>query len=244
MKMAAAASILMGFYSFTLPNTPARNTGKKVRLRDILGLDALTLLKDRSFAIFTLCSMLISIPLAFYYAFTNLYLNELGMKEVAAKMSLGQVSEVLFMVLMPLFFRRLGIKWMLFSGMVAWVIRYAFFASGNLNSLEWMLYAGILLHGICYDFFFVTGQIYVDKKADKSIRASAQGFIALMTYGVGLAIGSLLSGRVVDAFTTDGVKDWTAIWWVPTLLAAGVSILFLMIFKEEKNQSVIQNGPN
>ena len=233
MKMGAIASIILGVYSLTLPNTPPQNTDKKVSLKDILGLDALALLKDKSFAIFALCSLLISIPLAFYYAFANLYLNELGMEAVAAKMSLGQVSEVGFMVLMPFFFRRLGVKWMLFVGMVAWIIRYALFAAGDMDSLVWMLYGGIILHGVCYDFFFVTGQIYVDNKADKKIRASAQSFIALLTYGVGLAIGSSLSGQVVDIFTENGVKDWTAIWITPCVLAAAVTILFMLTFNSD-----------
>ncbi len=233
MKMGAVASIILGVYSLTLPNTPPQNTEKKVSLKDIFGLDALALLKDKSFAIFALCSLLISIPLAFYYAFANLYLNELGMEAAAAKMSLGQVSEVGFMVLMPLFFRRLGVKWMLFVGMVAWIIRYALFTAGDMDSLVWMLYGGIILHGVCYDFFFVTGQIYVDNKADKKIRASAQSFIALLTYGVGLAIGSGLSGQVVDIFTENGVKDWTAIWITPCVLAAAVTLLFVLTFKSD-----------
>jgi nucleoside transporter len=237
MKLAAGASILLGLYSFSLPHTPAPKAGTAVSIRDILGLDALALLKDKSFAVFALCSLLISIPLAFYYAFTNLFLNEQGMEGVAATMSLGQMSEVLFMVLMPFFFRRLGVKWMLLVGMLAWVVRYAFFASGDLSTGAWMLYAGILLHGICYDFFFVTGQIYVDRKADKSIRASAQGFIALLTYGVGLAIGSSLSGVVVDHFTTDGVKDWSMIWWTPCILAALIALLFALVFDEGKDKA-------
>jgi nucleoside transporter len=236
MKLAAGASIVLGLYSFTLPHTPAPKAGGKPSVRDILGLDALALLKDKSFAVFALCSLLISIPLAFYYAFTNLFLNEQGMEGVAATMSLGQASEVIFMVLMPLFFRRLGVKWMLLVGMLAWVVRYAFFASGDLSTGAWMLYAGILLHGICYDFFFVTGQIYVDRKAGKAIRASAQGFIALLTYGVGLAIGSSLSGRVVDYFTADGVKDWSMIWWTPCILAALIALLFALIFDEGKDK--------
>ncbi|MBT5185789.1 MAG: nucleoside permease [Kordiimonadaceae bacterium] len=232
MKMGAAASILMGLYCFTLPNTPPTNTDEKVSLKDILGLDALALMKDRSFAIFAICSLLISIPLAFYYAFANLYLNELGMESTAAKMSLGQVSEVGFMVLMPFFFRRFGVKWMLAVGMAAWIIRYALFAAGDMDNMVWMLYGGIILHGICYDFFFVTGQIYVDNKADKKIRASAQSFIALLTYGVGLAIGSSLSGQVVDIFTTDGVKDWNGIWMTPCIIAAVVTAIFLLTFKD------------
>ena len=173
-----------------------------------------------------LCSLLISIPLAFYYNFTNLFLNELGMQGVAAKQSMGQMSEVIFHVLMPFFFVRLGVKKMLLVGMLAWVVRYAFFANGNLGSLEWMLYSGILLHGICYDFFFVTGQIYVDQKASSEIRASAQGFIALITYGVGIGLGSLVSGKVVDAFTVDGVKDWSTIWWIPCVLCGGYRAVF------------------
>lgn len=234
MKMAAAASILMGIYCFFLPNTPPQRTGEKVTIRDILGLDALALLKDKSFAIFALCSLLISIPLAFYYAFANLYLNELGMEGAAATMTLGQVSEAVFMILMPFCFKRLGVKWMLLVGMLAWVVRYGLFAAADMDSMVWMLYAGIILHGVCYDFFFVTGQIYVDQKADVTIRASAQGFISLLTYGVGLAIGSSLSGVVVDTFTADGVKDWTSIWMTPCLFAVIVAVLFSVIFKDQR----------
>jgi MFS family permease len=178
---------------------------------------------------------LISIPLAFYYAFANLYFNELGMENVAGTMTLGQMSEAGFMALMPFFFRRLGVKWMLLVGMLAWAVRYALFAAGDMQTGAWMLYAGIVLHGICYDFFFVTGQIYVDRKADKSIRASAQGFISLITYGVGLAIGSSLSGIVVDYFTQDGVKDWTGIWMTPCLFAIVVAMLFALTFNDKED---------
>ncbi|EAW33123.1 ProP protein [marine gamma proteobacterium HTCC2143] len=235
MKMAAIASLVMGLFSFALPKTPAQNTGKKTTIGDILGLDALALMKDRSFAIFALCSLLISIPLAFYYAFANLYFNELGMENVAGTMTLGQMSEAGFMALMPFFFRRLGVKWMLLVGMLAWAVRYALFAAGDMQTGAWMLYAGIVLHGICYDFFFVTGQIYVDRKADKSIRASAQGFISLITYGVGLAIGSSLSGIVVDYFTQDGVKDWIGIWMTPCLFAIVVAMLFALTFNDKED---------
>lgn len=234
MKMAATASLLMGLFSFVLPSTPAHNSERKTTIGDILGLDALSLLKDRSFAIFALCSLLISIPLAFYYAFANLYFNELGMENVAGKMTFGQMSEAGFMALMPFFFRKLGVKWMLLVGMLAWVVRYALFATGDMQTGAWMLYVGIVLHGICYDFFFVTGQIYVDRKADKSIRASAQGFISLITYGVGLAIGSSLSGIVVDNFTQNGIRDWTGIWMTPCLFAICVAILFALIFNDKE----------
>lgn len=233
MKMAALASVVMGLFSFTLPNTPPQNVGKNVTIGEVLGLKALRLLKERNFLIFVLCSLLISIPLAFYYNFTNLFLNEQGMTGVAAKQSMGQMSEVLFMVLMPFFFVRLGVKKMLLAGMLAWVLRYALFAAGNVDSLVWMLYLGILLHGICYDFFFVTGQIYVDQKASKDIRASAQGFIALITYGVGIGLGSILSGKVVDAFTSEGVKHWGKIWWVPCGIAVVIALFFSLTFKDD-----------
>ena len=233
LKMGAIASVLMGLYSFTLPNTPPQNVDKKVSVGEVLGLKTLRLLGERPFFIFVLCSLLISVPLAFYYNFTNLFLNDLGMQGAAAKQSLGQVSEVFFMILMPFFFVRLGVKKMLLVGMLAWVVRYAFFANGNLGSAEWMLYAGILLHGVCYDFFFVTGQIYVDKKASSENRASAQGFIALITYGVGIGLGSILSGKVVDAFTVGGVKDWKTIWWVPCVLAAVIALFFALTFKDK-----------
>jgi nucleoside transporter len=240
MKMAAIASILLGLYSFTLPNTPPRNVGKGVSVGEVLGLKALRLLKEKNFLIFVLCSLLISIPLAFYYNFTNPFLNELGMTGVAAKQSMGQMSEVLFMVLMPLFFARLGVKKMLLVGMLAWVVRYAFFANGNMGGMAWMLYAGILLHGICYDFFFVTGQIYVDRKASSDIRASAQGFIALITYGVGIGLGSWLSGQIVEAYSTTVVVDavekvtraWPTIWLIPCAFALFISVLFTLTFKD------------
>lgn len=237
MKMAAIGSLVMGFYSFTLPNTPAQSKGKKISISDMLGFEAFSLLKDKSFAIFALCSLLISIPLAFYYAFANLYFNELGMADVAFKMTFGQMSEAIFLVLMPFFFRKLGVKWMLLVGMLAWVVRYGLFAAGDMDSMAWMIYAGIILHGVCYDFFFVTGQIYVDKKAPEAIRSNAQGFITLLTYGVGLAIGSSLSGRVVDMFTTDGVKDWQSIWLTPCIIAGAVALLFIVTFKDNDKVS-------
>jgi len=233
MKMAAAVSILMGLYSFTLPNTPPKNIGKEISIGDILGLKALRLMKERSFLIFVICSLLISIPLAFYYNFTNMFLNDLGMKGVAGKQTMGQMSEVIFMILMPWFFVRFGIKRMLLVGMLSWVLRYILFANGTLGASVWMLYLGILLHGVCYDFFFVTGQIYIDKKADKSIRASAQGFIALVTYGVGLGLGSILSGQIVDLFTAEGIKNWSSIWWTPAIFAGAVALLFALTFKDE-----------
>jgi nucleoside transporter len=232
LKMAAIASVLMGLYSFTLPNTPPQNVGKEVTAGEVLGVKALRLMKERSFLIFVVSSLLISIPLAFYYNFTNLFLNDLGMQGVAGKQSMGQMSEVLFMILMPFFFIRLGVKKMLLVGMLAWAARYALFANGNLGPSVWMLYAGILLHGICYDFFFVTGQIYTDRKASKEIRASAQGFIALITYGVGQGLGSAFGGNIVDAFTKNGIKNWTTIWYIPCIFAAVIAVFFALMFKD------------
>lgn len=235
MKMAAIASIVMALYSFTLPNTPPQNVGEKVTAGEVLGVKAIRLLKERSFFVFALCSLLISIPLAFYYNFTHPFLTDLKMPRVAAMQSMGQMSEVIFMVLMPFFLMRLGVKKMLLVGMLAWAARYALFANGNMDSTAWMLYAGIILHGVCYDFFFVTGQIYVDKKAPREIRASAQGFIALLTYGVGIGLGSIVSGKVGDAVTAGGVTDWRVFWWIPCVFAAVISLFFAFAFNDSKS---------
>ena len=235
MQIAAAGSIVLGVFCLVLPHTPpARRT--KPTLGDVLGLDALKLMRDRSFAIFVVGSFLICIPLQFYYAFANLFLNELNVTNAAGKMTLGQMSEIFFMLVMPWFFRRLGVKYMLLVGMAAWTARYALFANGDNGSLVWMLYAGILLHGICYDFFFVTGQIYVDRKAPLDLRAAAQGFIAFVTLGVGMFIGSWASGRVVDAFRVGAGHDWHRIWIVPAAGAAVVLVLFALFFRSSETE--------
>jgi nucleoside transporter len=233
LRIAGGASILLGLFCLVLPHTPPleKASGKRASWSDILGLDALKLLRERSFAVFVLGSFLVCIPLQFYYAFANPFLNELNVSNAASKMTLGQASEIFFMLVMPWFFRRLGVKWMLLVGMMAWTARYAFFAYGNNAELVWMLYAGILLHGICYDFFFVTGQIYVDTKAPGDLRAAAQGFIAFVTLGVGMFIGSWASGRVVDAFRVGTGHDWHGIWLVPAAGAAIVLVLFALFFR-------------
>ena len=235
LQLAAAGSLGLAAFCLVLPHTPPQKTGR-VSVRDVLGLDALALMADRSFAVFVIGSFLVCIPLQFYYAFANPFLNELGVTNAAGKMTLGQMSELVFMLLMPWFFRRLGVKKMLLVGMAAWVARYALFAHGDNGAAVWMLYAGILLHGICYDFFFVTGQIYVDQKAPSNVRAAAQGFITFVTYGVGMLIGSWLSGLVVDAYaiTRDGAvvgHDWLHIWLVPAAGAAIVLALFALFFR-------------
>ena len=233
-RVAAGASALLGLFCLVLPHTPPARIGHKVTARDILGLDALELLKERSFAIFVLGSFLICIPLQFYYAFTNPYLTELGITNTAAIQTIGQMSEIGFMLVMPFLFTRLGVKWMLLIGMFTWVLRYALFAFGDGGSLVWMVYLGIAVHGICYDFFFVTGQIYVDKKAPLHIRAAAQGFIAFVTLGVGMFVGSYLSGWIVDQYTYPSggaqLHRWQPIWLIPAGFAAGVLVLFALFF--------------
>jgi nucleoside transporter len=233
-KMASIAAAILGVFSFTLPPTPPIKTAGPSSVGDMLGLGAIGLLKNRSYLIFFLASVAICVPLSFYYGFTNPFLNEAGMKSAAGVQSLGQVSEVLFMLLIPVFFARLGVKWMLAIGMMAWVVRYMFFAYGNGDTAYWMLIAGIVMHGICYDFFFVTGQIYTDNLAGEQSKSAAQGFITLATYGVGMLLGSLLSGQIVDAHRTAGdLHDWRVIWLIPAAIAAGVLVVFLLLFKDK-----------
>lgn len=232
--MASVVSAVLGIMSFTLPHTPpARAKGEKLTTSEILGLDALGLLKDRSFLTFFLGSVLICIPLSFYYNFTNPFLNEIGMDRAAAKMSMGQMSEALFLLIMPWFFVRLGVKRMLLLGMAAWAIRYILFAFGDVGANYWMLILGIILHGICYDFFFVTGQIYTDNRAGEKVKSAAQGMITLATYGVGMFIGSIVSGYVVDLYlNSGGGHDWRAIWLVPGGIAFVIILAFVIAFRD------------
>jgi nucleoside transporter len=241
-KVAAIVSLAFGIYSFFLPNTPPPKAGKDVTVFEALGLDALKILKDKNYLIFFIASILICIPLAFYYGQTNQFLNESGMEGAAAKQSMGQMSETLFLFLMPLFFARFGTKQMLLIGMLAWVLRYVLFAYGDTDSGLWMLYAGIILHGVCYDFFFVTGQIYTDQKAGERVRSSAQGLITLATYGVGMYIGFWAAGKIAGNYAiTDAVgkvvnHQWQNIWIIPCIFAAGVALMFFVFFKNDKNK--------
>jgi nucleoside transporter len=240
-KIGAFVSAALGLYAFMLPATPPAAAGKKTTIAQALGLNTLAYMKDRSFAVFVIGSLLVCIPLSFYYSFANAFLNESGMQNAAGKMTLGQMSEVLFLFLIPLFFRRLGVKKMLLIGMAAWALRYVLFAYGNNENLVAMLYAGIILHGICFDFFFVTGQIYVDNTVSKVERASAQGFIHVVTYGVGQLIGSWAAGAVVDRYTLaadEGTRHlWATIWLVPAVMAVVVLLLFAVFFREPKPQT-------
>jgi nucleoside transporter len=245
----AVASILLGIYSFTLPHTPPPGAGQPVSLRSMAGLDALQQLGGRSFTIFILSSLLICIPLAAYYNFAPIFaanaIYDQGVSNAmtsllpnpSSLMSLGQMSEVLFMLLMPLAFKRLGVKWMLAIGMGAWVLRYLLFAWGAPDAVFWMIAVGIALHGICYDFFFVTGQIYVDKKSTPEVRGQAQGFLVLITYGVGMFIGAQIAGRVFNNFL-DGdaalaLETWAEFWYLPAFFALGVLVFFLIAFRDD-----------
>lgn len=239
LKLAAGCSLLLAFYALTLPHTPPLKQDEGFKVSGVVPPEALRLLKDKSFAVFVLASFLICIPLQFYYAFTNPFLNEIGIQNAVGKMTLGQMSELGCMLLIPWFFRRLGVKYMLIAGMSAWALRYAMFAFGNASAGMWMLYLGILLHGICYDFFFVTGQIYVDRKAPVAYRAAAQGMLTLITYGAGMLLGSWLSGQVVDHYATvaaDGsaTHAWKPIWLIAGGLSAAILAVFWVAFSEKE----------
>ena len=234
--MTAIASAILGVFSFTLPKTPPRAaTTGKISFKEILGLDSLTLFKDKNFLIFFVSSVLICIPLAFYYQNANPFLVEIGMNNPTGKMTLGQVSEIAFMLLLPYFFTKFGFKKTILVAMAAWVVRYLLFAFGDVNELGFMLIIGIALHGICYDFFFVSGQIYTDSKAGEKFKSSAQGLITLATYGVGMLIGFWVAGKISTAYViNDGKHIWQTIWMYPAGFALVVFILFAIFFKTEK----------
>ena len=243
--MGAGLSVVMGCYCLTLPHTPPLARGDRLTVRSLFPREALLLLKERSMAIFAIASFLICIPLTFYFTFTNVFLNQSGVHNAAGKMTGGQMSELICMLLIPVFFRRLGVKYMLAAGMGSWVIRYLLFAYGNAGAGVWMLWAGILLHGICYDFFFVTGQIYIDRKAPLEMRSAAQGLIAFITLGMGMFVGSWLSGVVVDRYTlhpSDGgapVYDWHGVWIFASVLSAAVLLAFLLVFREREEAGTV-----
>jgi nucleoside transporter len=233
--LAAGASLLMGVFSLFLPHTPPAAKGQPVNVRAILGLDALVMMKDRSFLIFIIASVLACIPLTFYFSFTNTYLNEVHVQNAAGKMTLGQASEVIMMLVMPFVLRRITVKGILIMGLLAWSVRYALLAYGNADSGMWMFYLAILLHGVCYDFFFMTGQLYTDQEAPQHLRSAAQGLITFMTYGVGMFIGSYISGGAVDYFTTATGHNWQG-FWTSSSLASFVILLMILIFFRSSNR--------
>lgn len=229
-QMAAIASLALGLSSFVLPNTPPKGKTSE----SALGTEAFVLFKDKPYLIFFIAAILVCIPLSFYYGFANVFLNETGMSNVAFKMTFGQISEAVFILAIPFLFNQIGVKKMLLLGMTAWILRYVFFAYGNIDTSVWMLYAGIILHGICYDFFFVTGYMYTEKKAGEKIKNAAQGLFTFATYGVGMVIGTRFSGFTADYYSVDGAFQWQSIWMVPAYIAVAVLIYFILFFKEKK----------
>ncbi len=243
--LTSGASFLFAAMTFTLPHTPPPAKGQSVSLRSIVGIDALKELGSKSFYVFLAASLLLCIPLAAYYNFTQIYLADTDFQYVAATQTLGQVSEVLFMILMPFFFVRLGVKWMLGAGMLAWFLRYALFAMGAPEPTVWMILFGIALHGICYDFFFVTGQIYIDMKASDKIRGQAQGLIVLITYGIGMLIGAQIAGQVYNLFLGEQSSlmpsQWMQFWWIPAIFSLGVFIFFVFLFNDKEVEEQVKD---
>jgi len=229
----AAVSLMLGVYSFTLPHVPPQKE-KKASMKELLGFDALELFKSRAFATLIIASVLIFIPVSFYFGFTASFMSDIGMDLIPNKISLGQVAEIFFILILPFFITRFGVKRVLFIGITAWLIRFLLFANGDAESGVWMIYTGIILHGICYDFFVVTGQIFVDEEAPDHLKSSAQGLITFATYGLGMFIGTWFAGRTIDMLTVDGVADWVTIWYVPTVIAAVVLVIFIFLFKGKK----------
>jgi nucleoside transporter len=232
---AGVASLILGAFSLTLPHTPPPARGQKVSLGSILGLDAFRELGSWQFHVFLFSSFLICIPLAAYYNFTQLFLGAAGVNNIAAVQTIGQISEVGFMLVMPFCFARLGVKWMLLVGMLAWAVRYALFALGAPEQVQWMVIVGIALHGVCYDFFFVTGQIYVDKKSSPRVRGQAQGLLVFITYGVGMLLGAQIAGETYNRFLQGASaltpQQWQSFWWLPAGFAVGVMVLFAALFR-------------
>ncbi len=243
--MASIASLILGLFSFTLPKTPPKvSTGTKVKVSDILGLDALKLLKDKNFATFFVASILICIPLAFYYQNGNPFLSNIGVENATGKMTIGQISEVLFLLMLPIFLKKYGFKITILAGMAAWAIRYALFAYGNAGELSFMLILGIALHGICYDFFFVAGQIYTNAKAGIKYKSAAQGLITFATYGIGMLIGFKIAGLITDAYKLSETSfNWQMIWIIPACIAGAVFLLFAIFFND-KNEKVTDQTQN
>ena len=233
--MSSFISLILGVYSFTLPNTPPIiEKNKNKTISEIIGLDALKLLNDKAYLVFFIASILICIPLAFYYQHANQFLNEIGMEAAAAKMTLGQISEVLFLSLLPFFIKRFGFKSTLIVGILAWGLRYLLFSLGADGINSWMLILGIILHGICYDFFFVSGQIYTNLKCKPEYKSSAQGLITLATYGLGMLIGFRIAGYLIDLYVITDGHDWEKIWIQPSIFSFVILILFIFTFRNEQ----------
>jgi nucleoside transporter len=235
MRISGIGGVLMGFYSFTLPNITPSGSAKKISFRDVIGADAFAKLKSGSFIIFIISLLLISLPFAAYFSYVPVFLQSAGIANPAFKMTFGQMSEIIFLLVLPLFFARFGIKWVLLTGMLAWATRYALFALAAPGAVGWMIMAGILLHGCCYDFVYVAGQIYIDKKVTPDIRAQAQGLFVIVSYGIGQGLGTLAAGGIFNSTMADGItlNNWQHFWTIPLLFSAVVSILFIFGFREK-----------
>lgn len=236
--LSAVISVILALYSLTLPNTPAPAKGLPVKVRDLFCADAFALLKTRHFFVFSLCATLISVPLGTYYAYTASFLADAGVGDVSTAMSFGQMSEIFFMLVIPFLFRRLGVKYMLLIGMCAWFVRYAFFALGISEEGRFLLYLGILLHGVCYDFFFVVGFIYTDRIAGEKVKGQAQSMIVMFTYGIGMLLGSQISGALYNRLVAGQTvpQAWTTFWWIPAVAAAVIAVIFLFSFKYDEKE--------
>ncbi|MED4924592.1 MFS transporter [Anoxybacillus geothermalis] len=236
-QIAAGAAILLGLFSFTLPHTPAPAKGKPLSVRDLLCLDALQMLKDKNYLVFIVCSLLICVPLAVYYSFTSPFLGAVGFQNVGSVMTIGQMSEIFFMLLIPFFFRHLGVKYMLLVGMIAWTARYLLFGFGAPAEATWFMYLGIALHGICYDFFFVTGFIYAEQKAGEKIKGQAQSLLVLFTQGIGMYFGNMIAGQLFNSIVTaqgkDALVQWQTFWFYPAIAAAVIAVVFFVLFREK-----------
>jgi nucleoside transporter len=243
MRISGIGGLLMGFYCFTLPNIPPAGTGKKMSFRDFIGVDAFVKLKSGPFIIFIISLLLISVPFAAYFSYVPVFLQSAHISNPAFKMTFGQMSEILFLLILPWFFARFGLKWVLLTGMLAWVCRYALFSFAAPDAIGWMIMAGIVLHGCCYDFVYVAGQIYIDKKATPEIRAQAQGLFVLVSYGVGQGLGTLAAGRIFNSIMGNGssLQQWQHFWFIPLLFAAVVTLLFVFGFKEKTTSQNMNN---
>ena len=241
------AALFLGLYSFTLPHTPPPSAGQQTSWKQIAGIDAFNALKSKSFIVFLVAAMLIFIAFGTYFPYAPVYfssINEAFHQEStfffnfanpSFEMSFGQLSEIIFMLLIPFFFRRLGVKWMLLLGMLAWVARFTLFAGAAMNGFWWVIMSGIIIHGICYDFFFVTGQIYIDKKTAPEIRGQVQGLLVLLTQGIGFFLGTQISGRLVNAWGENGVLDlagWQLFWIIFAVGTLVFALAFVALFND------------
>ncbi len=247
--LAGCVSILLGLFSLALPHTPPKKVGAHVTLGEVLGLDALALLKKPSFAIFVVCVFLICIPLYFYFVMMGIYLTELQWTRLAGKMTLAQVSDVIFLFLLPLMLKSLGYKKTIMLGIVAWAARY-FLLAGSVHSATLqtpLIFAAILLHGVCYDFLFIAGQLYADNEANERIRGATQGFMAFILWGIGAFVGTMLAGQVLAKHTLPTpngsiLHDWQSIWMTPAIGGTAVLVVFMIFFREPRRGTDVVPG--